>query len=49
MKACSKDLLDRAVAVIVKRVEALMATCRPLESEIAAARTHAAQLLQDVP
>jgi type I restriction enzyme S subunit len=35
-------------AAIVERVEALMTTCRSLESEIAAARTHAAHLLQAV-
>ncbi len=33
---------------IVKRVEALMETCRALETEIAQARTHAAHLLQAV-
>ncbi len=33
---------------IVKRVEALMETCRALETEIAQARTHAADLLQAV-
>jgi len=32
----------------VKRVEALMETCRALETEIAQARTHAADLLQAV-
>jgi type I restriction enzyme S subunit len=35
-------------AAIVERVEALMTTCRLLEAEIAAARTHAAHLLQAV-
>lgn len=35
-------------AAIVARVEALMTTCRALESEIAASRTHAALLLQAV-
>lgn len=35
-------------AVIVERVEALMATCRALEAEIEHARTHAAHLLQAV-
>ncbi len=35
-------------AAIVERVEALMASCRALEDEIAAARSHAAQLLQAV-
>ena len=35
-------------AAIVERVEALMTTCRALEDEIAAARSHAAQLLQAV-
>lgn len=35
-------------AAIVERVEALMTTCRALEAEIAAARTHAAHLLQAV-
>jgi len=33
-------------AAIVERVEALMATCRELEAEIASSRTHAADLLQ---
>lgn len=33
---------------IVKRVEALMSTCRALEAEIEQARTHAANLLQAV-
>ena len=33
---------------IVKRVDALMETCRALETEIAQARTHAAHLLQAV-
>ncbi len=35
-------------AAIVERVEALMTTCRLLEAEIAASRTHAAHLLQAV-
>ncbi|MCC7263415.1 MAG: restriction endonuclease subunit S [Candidatus Latescibacteria bacterium] len=35
-------------AAIVERVEALMATCRALETEIEQARTHAAHLLQAV-
>ena len=35
-------------AAIVARVEALMATCRELESEIESSRTHAADLLQAV-
>lgn len=35
-------------AEIVKRVEALMETCRALETEIAQARTHATHLLQAV-
>ena len=35
-------------AAIVKRVEALMATCRELEAEIERSRTHAADLLQAV-
>lgn len=35
-------------AAIVARVEALMTTCRALEAEIAASRSHAAQLLQAV-
>jgi len=35
-------------AAIVARVEALMATCRELEAEIASSRTHAADLLQAV-
>ena len=35
-------------AAIVERVEALMATCRELESEIERSRTHAADLLQAV-
>ena len=35
-------------AAIVERVESLMATCRELEAEIAASRTHAADLLQAV-
>jgi type I restriction enzyme S subunit len=35
-------------AAIVKRVEALMKTCRALESEIEQSRTHAAHLLQAV-
>ena len=35
-------------AVIVERVEALMATCQALEAEIEQARSHAAQLLQAV-
>jgi len=35
-------------AEIMKRVEALMETCRTLETEIAQARTHAAHLLQAV-
>lgn len=33
---------------IVKKVEALMATCRALEAEVEHSRTHAAQLLQAV-
>jgi type I restriction enzyme S subunit len=33
---------------IVERVEALMMTCRALETEIEHARTHAAYLLQAV-
>lgn len=35
-------------AALVERVEALMTTCRALESEIAQTRTHAAHLLQAV-
>ena len=35
-------------AAIVERVEALMATCRELEAEIASSRTHAADLLQAI-
>lgn len=35
-------------AAIVERVEALMTSCRALEAEIAAARSHAVQLLQAV-
>jgi len=35
-------------AAIVERVEALMATCRELETEIERSRTHAADLLQAV-
>ena len=35
-------------AAIVERVEALMATCRSLETEIENSRTHASQLLQAI-